>query len=122
MGSGDTRLSVPGLRRVMETAVFGESPFGISVLGSEEDGEYFESVLQIISNGSFPKPGHRDHLTDGQKRQLRDAIIVCAHTRDKREIFVSDDRKAFIDDGRRKALEALLKTRILSRKEFLDQL
>lgn len=122
MGSGDARLSVPGLGHVMETAVFDESPFGISVLGSEEDGKCFESTLQIIFNGSFPKPGHRNCLSDGQKRQLRDAIILCAHARDKREVFVSDDRKAFVDDGRRDALETLLRTRILTRKEFLDQL
>jgi len=122
MGYNDPRHNVAGLGEMMETAVWGESMWGNSVWGGEADGHCFESVLQIISNGSFPKLGDRDHLTDGQRRQMRDAMILCAHARDGREMFVTEDRKAFIDNGRRSALEALLKTSILTRVEFLDHL
>jgi len=122
MGSNELRSEGSGLGHSMETAVLGESVLGSCVLGEESDANCLESVLQIISNGSFPGPCYRKQLTDGQRRQLRDAMILCTHVRDRREVFVTDDRKAFINDGRREALQNLLGTRIVTREEFLHEL
>ena len=119
MNSGDTRLQVPELGQVLETGIYGESVWGKAVYGSAN---YLEPILQIISNGSFPKAGQRNQLTDGQRGQLRDAMILEAHVRDGREVFVTDDKKAFIDNGRRDALQSLLNTRIRNREEFLQEL
>lgn len=42
-----------------------------------------------------------------------------AHLRQRRHVFVSDDKKAFISHGRRETLEALGQTRILTSAEFI---
>ena len=120
LGHGDTRLQEEGLGKVFEIAVVGESRLGSCVLAG--DNNFMEALIQIISNGSFPKSGSRGQLTDGQRRQLRDAMILEAHAREGRDIFVTNDRKGFIDDGRREKLQSLLKTRILTREEFLEEL
>ena len=49
-------------------------------------------------------------------------MILEAHAREEREIFVTNDRTGFIDDGRREKLQNLLKARILTREEFLHEL
>jgi len=120
LGHGDTRLQVSGLGKVLEVAVWDESEWGNSVFGGADN--YLEAIIQIISNGSFPKSGNRGQLTDGQRRQLRDAMILEAHAREGRQIFVTNDRRGFIDDGRRAKLQSLLKTRILTREELLKEL
>lgn len=120
VGQDDIRLRVPDLSQIMETGLWGESEWGRFKWGG--NASYLESILQIITNGSFPKSGKRGQITDAQHRQLRDAIILETHVRDGREIFVTDDRKGFIDNGRRDALQSLLKTRILTREEFLQEL
>jgi hypothetical protein len=78
--------------------VWGEPPWGefLWAGANEEKMSDLEAILKIISNGSFPKSGKRELLTDGQRNQLRDAIIFEAHVREKREIFVTTDRKAFL--------------------------
>jgi hypothetical protein len=108
---------------VYETAVIGEWRIGMAVIGSEEGRSRFEAILAAISNGSFPKPGARDSLTKNQRRQLRDAMILEAHTRDGRDVLVSNDEKAFIgpEDERRIRLEALCRTKILKVDEFCEQ-
>ena len=120
LGHGDTRLQVPGLGKVLEVAVLGESVLGSCVLAGDDN--YLETLIQIISNGSFPKSGTRGQLSDGRRRQLRDAMIIEAHARERRDIFVTNDRKGFIDDGRREKLQTLLKTRIVTSEEFLEEL
>jgi hypothetical protein len=120
MSPGDPRLS--DLEAIPETGVFGQSQFGICVFGGGEESSYFESVLQIITNGSFPKPGQRDQLNDAQRNQLRDAMILCSHARERRDIFVTDDRKGFIKHGRRDSLERILQTCIMTREEFRTHL
>lgn len=82
VGQGDIRLQVPDLGQVLESGLWGESAWGSSLWGNPSC--YLEPILQIISNGSFPKAG--------------------------------------IDNGRRDALESLLKTRIVTREEFLHEL
>ncbi len=109
------------VNRVPETAVWGESVWGGAVLGGERDDECLEEVLIIIGDGSFPRPDRRAALTDGQRRQLRDAMILCAHVRARRQIFVSDDARGFIRGNRRAKLEQALATRILTRAEFISE-
>lgn len=113
--------SVWGGDSVKETFVLDESKLGSASLGSSEQVSLFEVLLKIISNGSFPKAGKRDNLSAGERRLLRDAMILEAHIREKRDIFVSDDKKAFIGHNgqARKTLEQLGKTKIMTHDEFI---
>jgi hypothetical protein len=108
------------LKLLPETWVLGESPLGTAVLGSDEDAACYEQALRIVSNGAFPRPGARGALSDGQRRQLRDAMIFCAHVREKRDILVSDDTTAFGEESsaQRQRIEALGKTRVMTLPEF----
>ncbi|MHB0868239.1 MAG: hypothetical protein ACYC5J_02155 [Chloroflexota bacterium] len=103
---------------VGETFVLDESRLDEGVLGADDT--LFESILRIISNGSFPPPGTRDNLTEGERRQLRDAMILEAHWREGRDILITNDAKAFIgkDGSRREELEGLCSTRIMNAREF----
>lgn len=105
---------------ILETAVFGESRYGQAVYGSELDAERYEEILRVIGHGSFPPRGKRDSLTRGQRRQLRDAIILSARSREGRAVFVTDDKRAFISHGKREALEAICGTRIRIADEFVE--
>jgi hypothetical protein len=104
---------------VYETLTIGESRLGMAALGGNESPSRFEAALAIMSNGSFPRPGERDSLTRGQRRQLRDAMIFEAHAREGRDVLVSDDRD-FIGAGVREKLEAIGQTRIMSVNEFCE--
>jgi hypothetical protein len=108
---------------VYETAVLDESRLGMAVLGGDESGPTLDAILGIIGSGSFPRAGERETLTDGQRRQLRDAMILEAHTREDRDILVSNDVTAFgrAGDKRRAKLEMLCKTRIMTVDEFCEQ-
>lgn len=107
------------ISRLKETAVWDESRWDESVWGGEDQSARFEGILTIISNGSFPSAGTRSSLSDGEKKQLRDAMILETHTRERRTILLSDDERAFIRDGRREKLQALCSTRIMTTEEFL---
>lgn len=102
-----------------ETAVFDESRWDEAAFS---DDDALERVLNIVSNGSFPKAGFRYSLTDRQTNQLRDAMIFATHVRDGRDIFVTVDSKAFIDHGRRECLEAEFATKIMTLDEFRTSL
>jgi len=102
---------------IPETLILGESPIGSQSLMSE--GDIYEELLTIISNGSFPKRDQREHLTEGQRHQLRDAMIFSAHVREGRDIFVTDDIRGFIRHGRRERLEQRFDTKIMTSTEFL---
>ncbi len=133
-------------RKVVETAVLGESPCGsllggakpapfvigesllapddaptgrYNVLGDDDDVVLFEPSLVIIGNGGFPRVGERDHLTDGQRRQLRDAMIYTAHVRERRHVLVSNDQKAYVNHGKRERLEKLGATKIRTAAELI---
>lgn len=92
---------VAALQSIAETAVYGESRFGEAVFASEDDGLCLERALAVVSNGSFPRTANRDTLSNGERRQLRDAMTLCAHVRSGRHVLVSNDRRAFVNDGRR---------------------
>lgn len=101
--------SVPELLHIDET------PLEVGVLADDTPPTTFD-ILEVVGNGSYPRGC--ETLTGGQRRQLRDAIALQAHTRVSRDVFVSDDVKAFVRDGRRERLEALCRTRILTVDEF----
>ncbi len=115
----DIRPLVDG--EILELGVFDESSYGAAVLGRDEDAENFEKLLSILSNNAFPKSGERAILSNGQKRQLRDALIYASHLHHGHEIFVTDDRKGFINGGRRALIEALASSRVLSAEEFIKK-
>ena len=104
---------------IPEISVLGESCLGQTVLGDSADASCLEFCLKIISDSSFPPPGKRDKLTRGARRQLKDAMILCAHVRNGGEIFVTKDTKGFIKGDRRITLENVFYTRIMTRDEFL---
>jgi hypothetical protein len=103
---------------VQELVVLDETPLDSGLLAGLDDLTRFEAILRVISNGSFPKPGERDAMTVGQLHQLRDAMALEAHARDGRTVFVTRDRKGFIDGGRRETLEGLCSTRIVTPEEL----
>jgi len=117
MSPSDIRPGVDA--RIADMFVLGDSQIGTMVLASEMGADLLEQILRIISNGSFPKPGFRHHLTRGQRHQFRDALILASHVRERRDIFVSDDKRAFVNKGRREKLEDILGTRIMTAAEFL---
>jgi hypothetical protein len=109
------------LQIVPELLVMGESPMGMAALASEGERALFEATLVAITNGSFPSRENRSTLTQGKRNQLRDAMIFCTHLREGRDIFVSDDVKAFGRDGspQRERMSALApRTKIMTLAEF----
>lgn len=104
---------------VYESFVFGESRFGMAAFASEESPALMDAILLIIGSGSFPKRGERDNLPETRRRQFRDAMILEAHVRERRDVLVSNDLKAFGREKRAK-LEALCGTRIMTVDEFCE--
>jgi hypothetical protein len=113
---------VSALESIAETGVFGESRYGEAVYGAQSDAECIERALELLSNRAFPGIGNRETMTNGQRRQLRDAMILCAHVRSKRDVLVSNDRKAFVDNGRREAIAAMFCTSVMTVAEFEQHL
>jgi len=104
--------------QISETMVWDESPWGKnSRWGTDSSGDDLEAILQIISNGSFPSS--RQNLSDGERRQLRDAMIFFAHIREGRDVLVSNDARAFIRHGKRGRLEERFHTKIMTGEEFI---
>lgn len=102
-----------------EEFVLGESELGKAKLGSTKN--TLEELLQIIGDGSFPKIGSRNLLSKGQRNQLRDAMILETHIREKRDILISDDKKAYIggDESKRKKLEQRFGVKVITSEEFI---
>ncbi len=113
---------VKQLKLVQETAVLGESRWGEALLGGDSDGDRYERLLALLSGGGFPKPGQRDNLTSGHKHLQRDAMILAAHTREGRDIFVSNDTKAIGRQGEelRHRLQEEFGIRAMTLEEFED--
>ncbi len=111
------------LQIVPELWVMGESPMGVAALArGEAERELFEALLTAITNGSFPPRESRSTLTQGQRNQLRDAMIFCTHVREGRDIFVTNDVKAFGSEGsvQRQRVSAAVapQTKIMTLAEF----
>jgi hypothetical protein len=104
---------------INETAVWGQSSWGKAMWGSDMSQDALDEILGIVSNGGFPRS--RANLSDGQLRQLRDAMILEAHLRERRHIFVTRDRKAFVEGGSRETLAARFGVRIMLAQEFLTE-
>lgn len=111
---------VKKLYRILEIGVWGESSWGKFVWADSEAKDDLEKILEVISNKSFPVLGKRDNLSKGQRKQLLDAMVLLAHTRSKRDIFVSNDEKAFIRNGRREQLEKMFNTKIMNEDDFIS--
>lgn len=115
--------SLWGGETIPETLVLGESRLGEAALGSDDAPVLLEAILGIINgNRLFPPPGERNSLTRKQRGRLRDAMILEAHTRERRDVFVTNDTKDYIRHGRRERLEALCSTRIYTVEEFTERL
>ncbi|MBU8920745.1 MAG: hypothetical protein KOO63_02685 [Bacteroidales bacterium] len=109
---------IRALEVILEFGIWDESPWGGFKWAGDRAGDVFEKSLRILSNGSFPPPGSRGSLTDGQRRQFRDAMILANHVLEGRDILVSGDCRAFINHGRRELIEGEFGTRIMTVKEF----
>lgn len=110
---------LPAHQPLYEPLVLGEGRLGFAVMGSDADGDMLGGILQIISNGSFPAKNRRSNLSAGERRQLRDAIILLTHLRERGEIFVTNDTKGFIQGGRRERLQSEFGAKIMTADEFL---
>ena len=101
---------------VNETGVWNEGRWGMGVWGGRGSRGVLDRILAIITSGSFPKD--RSNLSAGQRRQLRDGIILEAHVREGRDILVSNDERAFIRHGKGKQLCESFGIRVLTAPEF----
>jgi hypothetical protein len=101
-----------------ELGVWGEGEWGKSIWVGEHDAKRLDKIRSIISNGSFPSDW--SSLSPSQLRQLRDALILEAHARACRDVFVTNDQRGFILHGRRAALQAECSTSILTATEYMQ--
>ena len=46
-------------------------------------------------------------------------MIFCAHVREKRDIFVTNDQRGFIRKQRRESLERAYSTKVMTKDEFM---
>lgn len=113
---------IESLSQTPEPFIFGESRWGEAKWGSKESTTIFERILEIISNGSFPPSGSRESLTSGQRRMFRDAMILCAHLLEGRDVLVTNDIKGFISHGRRESIQREFYTTLMTVDEFKEKL
>jgi hypothetical protein len=118
IGSIDLSVSIQPLRKIHEMALWDEGTWDNAIWGSSVDMDNMEKIISIISNSSIPR--NRSNLSIGQWHIIRDALIFEAHIREKGDIFVSNDRKGYIKNGRREKLEMLSGTKIFTEEEFLN--
>ena len=121
MSGTDFLETLAGKGKVLETSVWDESCWNESVWGSEDTA--LEEILEIISTGSFPVIGKRDFLTNGEIRQLRDAMILETVIRDGYKIFLSNDKRAFIGNeknNKRNILEDKFDIKIFTEEEYVN--
>jgi len=112
----DIRVDIVGLNPIPASTAWAEAYWDKSVWASDES--ILGEILKIISNGSFPQS--RDNLNDGEKRQLRDALILDAHVQQGRYILVTKDTRGFVRHGRREKFEGLYEIKIMTKEEFRE--
>jgi len=115
-GGTDWDIKFEPLLKMPETLVLDESCLNEAILGNKNSQDDLQEILEIISSGSYPKMGN--NLSEGFRRQLRDAMIFQAHLREDRDVFVTNDEHDFIRDGRREKLQNKFDTKILTKDEF----
>jgi hypothetical protein len=116
----DFVVAAPTAAPIVESFVFGESSLGSGALAPDVAEVVCERLLKIISHGSFPVVGRRENLTKPERRQLRDAMILSAHIQAGRDIFVTNDTKGFIANGRRELIEREFATKVMTSTEFIE--
>lgn len=89
----DFEVSLRAHECVPELGIWGESYWGEARWTDEPSSERLDKILTIVSSGSFPKG---PPLSKGHVHQLRDAMILEAHSAAKRMVFVTNDITAFI--------------------------
>ena len=110
--------SLEQLTTLPDKVPYGSGAYGAGLYGGPSQGACLETLLAVISNGSFPLPTAPRTLTEGEEHQLRDATIFCCHVHFSRQIFVTRDERSFIRDGRRETLQAAFRTRVMTVTEF----
>ena len=119
LGEHPLNVSLQGLgETIAEVGVWNESLWGSAVWATDDSAKLLDGILSVVANGSFPTD--RRSLSPGQRRQLRDAMILEAHTRAGRDFFVTNDVRGFVLHGRREKLEALCHTSIRTSQEYLQ--
>lgn len=125
LGSSSFEVNIRDLDQIEESPVWGEGTWGsgtwgggpdVSFIGADGDtvtSNPMEDLLRVITSGSFPPPGHRDRLSEGQRHQLRDAMILTAHLQHARDVFVTSDLKAYIKNDRREVLTQRFRCQIM---------
>lgn len=106
-----------------ELFVLNESMLNGAVLGGADSQDLFEEILHLTTSGNFPKRGERNNLSDNERRRLRDAMIIEAHTRSGADILITNDKKAIgkaNDATLRVALQDLCETNFMTLQEFTD--
>ena len=109
------------LGEVQKHTAYGAGAYGVGPYGGTIDKHCLRRALEIITNGAFTDPDLVDGLSSGQRRQRRDAEIICVHIREGRDVFVTLDEKGFIRSGRRESLEAEYGIRIMTPPEFVAE-
>lgn len=111
------RQYIESTERLNEAAVWGESPWG-SKWGGQVCGPErlsLKDIIRIITNGSS---FDFTSMSEGQLHQLRDALIIQAHSLEKRDFFVTNDKRGFINNGRREKFGQKLGVQIFTADEF----
>jgi len=101
-----------------ELCILNLSSVNASRLGNDELSERLKDILRILSDGSYPINGQA--TSDGEKRQFHDALTFEAHLANNGDIFVTNDKKAFINHGKRERLQDKFETVIMTGEEFRE--
>lgn len=112
---GEALWSGP-IEPIPESFVVGESRLDEGQLVGENEPD-LDEILKITSDGSFPKLADWENLPKGHRNHLRDAMILQAHSRERRHVLVSED-KAFGPKNRDR-LETLCRTHLRNRAELV---
>jgi len=91
---------------------------GRMIWGSVTDDDNFEKILRVISSEEYPK--NRENVTPKQINQKRDALILQAHVRFGKTIFVNNEERGFVKHGKRETLETMFGVTILTHLEFIE--
>lgn len=89
--------------------------------GAQAHASPFCEILWVISSGAVRLPSDWGSLTPNQRRMINDAMIFSVHVQQRGDVFVTADRRAFVNAGKREKLEAMFRTRILTPEEVMAE-